>query len=657
MVLETNHAADRLTDRKGSSKWNPLWGVLGIGLPLTFAGQMRPAAMYLRARELIPLYATEWIILALLGLIAAGSFAVLDMVAVKSRWRIEPGTIPKMGFAIVVAASFFFGVSTWFGTFRDAPALMHSWKYLLIVLAAFAGMVGFRGWFHAEIAILATMARFLSLVGFATLLSLSFVRDTTSQAHAEPPATIHGKTSGPNIVLISVDTLAAEHLQPYGSRRQTSPNIAEFSSHAIVFQRFHANANFTTPAIASILTGGPPWTHRALQLEGHADRASIIESLPARLHAAGYQTAYFGSNPYAGARRQGYSAYFDHEDSDIDWIYGPCFDALTLRLPYLCPAAENPLIKVSYLAVVRAASAVGFLRLSPHSDLERMVARVGRWTKGRDRAPVFLWVHFFPPHEPYAAPEPWLGQFDPSLAARRTFNSDFALESSSNPARFFDMSLEPASRINTLEARYDESIAYVDYFVGKLISVTQQNLGPNTAILLTADHGESFDHGYGAHAGVMLYEDLIHIPLIIALPTAAAGLGQRDELAAQIDLAPTIAAIAGVAPSPSWAGQSLLAGPKGGEMRTIFAMNFEQNESRGRLTTGAVAALQSNWKLVRFFGKPRYSNMPRLQTQLFDLTEDPHEHRNVASIHSDVVATLSSEIDEQLALHGNATRE
>jgi arylsulfatase A-like enzyme len=661
-VLETNHAADRLTDRRvyskwNHSKWNPFWGVLGIGLPLTFAGQVRPASLFLGASELVPLYATEWIMLAVPGLIVGGSFAVLDMFAVKSRWRIEPGTVAKVGFAIVIAASFLFGVLTWFETLRNAPQLTHLSKCLLFVLVAPAGIVVSRGWFRAEIATLATMARFLSLAGSATLLSLPFVGGTMPLASTDRAMAINRPASRPNIVLISIDTLAAEHLQPYGSRRQTSPNIAEFSSHAIVFQQFHANANFTTPAIASILTGVSPWTHRALQLEGHANHPSIVESLPARLHQAGYLTAYFGSNPFAGARRQGYSAYFDHEDSDIDWIYGPCFDALTLRLPYLCPAAENPLLKVSYFAAVRAANAVGLLKLSPHSDLERMVARVGSWTEGHDRAPVFLWVHFFPPHEPYAAPEPWLGQFDRSAAARNAFNSDFARETSSNPARFFDMSLESASRINTLEARYDESIAYVDYYIGKLISVIRQNLGPNTAILLTADHGESFDHGYGSHSGVMLYEDLIHIPLIIELPRAATAAGRRDELAAQIDLAPTIAAIAGVAPSPSWDGQSLLALPKNSELHTVFAMNFEQNDSRGRLRTGAVAVLRSNWKLVRFFGEPRYSNMPQLQTQLFDLTEDPHEHKNVAAVHADIVATLSAQIDEQLAVHGNPTGE
>jgi arylsulfatase A-like enzyme len=648
MVLETNHAADGLTDRKVFSKWNPFWGMLGIGLPLTFAGQARPAALFLRASELIPLYATEWVMLALIGLFVAGSCAVLDMVAVKSKWQTDPESAAKVGFAVVVTASFLFGVLTWIATLRNPPHLTNTSKCLLFVLVAPAGIAVARGWFHAEIATLAAMARFLSLVGSATLLILPFVSGAMPLAHADFAASIE-RPARPNIVLISVDTLSAEHLQSYGSRRQTSPNIAAFSSQAMVFQQFHANANFTTPAIASILTSVPPWTHRALQLEGHANHASIIESLPARLHEAGYLTAYFGSNPWAGARRQGYAAYFDHEDSDFDWIFGPCFDTLTIRLPYLCPAAANPLIRVSYFAVVRAANAVGLLRLSPHSDLQRIVARVGRWTEGRDGTPVFLWVHFFPPHEPYAAPEPWLGRFDHSLEARTPFSSD--------PARLFDFSLEPAGRINTLEARYDESIAYVDYYVGKLISVTRQNLGSNTAILLTADHGESFDHGYGSHSGVMLYEDLIHIPLIIALPSPATTLGRRDDLAAQIDLAPTIAAIAGIAPSPGWAGQSLFAAPKGSEPRTIFAMNFEQNDSGGPLKTGAVAALRSNWKLVRFFGEPQYSNMPQLQTQLFDLAEDPHEHKNVAAIHSDIVAVLSAQIDEQLAIHGGPASE
>jgi arylsulfatase A-like enzyme len=629
--------------------------MLGIGLPLTFAGQVLPATLFLRPSELIPLYATEWVLLGLFGLIVAGLFAVFEMIAFKLRRGVEPGAAAKVGFAIVVAVSFFLGFLTWLATFPHAPSLPNTWiclKWFLVLFAAPMGIVVARGYFRTELTTLAAMARLIALIGSLSLLSLPLVSGTTPQAYAGSPIASVGAvstTSGasrPNIVLISVDTLAAEHLIPYGSQRRTSPNIAAFSSGGIVFEKFHANANFTTPGIASILTGVPPWTHRALQLQGHANGRAIADSLPARLHEAGYTTGYFGSNPWAGASRQGFSAYFDHEDSDLDWMFGPCLDALTIHSPYLCPAATNSLISISYAIAMRVASATGVMSLNPHSDLEQIAVRATRWLAGLEPRPVFMWVHFFPPHAPYAAPKPWLGQFDPSPAARDS--------SSSVPAHFFDSSSQPASRIATLESRYDESIAYLDYYFGQLISAIHQNLGPNTAILLTADHGESFDHGYGDHGGVMLYEELIHIPLIVVLPGAAAATPRRDELAAQIDIAPTIAAIAGIAPSPGWAGRSLLASPGDSASRTIFAMNFEQSDSRGRLTTGAVAVLQSNWKLVRFLGEPQYPNMPRLQTQLFDLAEDPHEHKNLAATYPNIVSTLSAQIDEQLGIHGNA---
>jgi arylsulfatase A-like enzyme len=633
--------------------------MLGIGLPLTFAGQVRPATLFLRTSELIPLYATEWVLFGLIGLIVAGLFAILDIIASRLRRGVEPGTAAKVGFAIVVALSVFFGFLKWIETFPHAPSLPNAWvclKLFVLVFAAPMGIVVARGFLRTELATAATVARFLTLLGSLSLLSLPLVSGTTPQAFAQPPVASVGAVSSadagsrPNIVLISVDTLAAEHLIPYGSRRQTSPNIAAFSSDAIVFEHFHANANFTTPGIASILTGVPPWTHRAVQLQGHANGTSIAESLPARLHEAGYLTAYFGSNPWAGASRQGFSAYFDHEDSDLDWMYGPCLDALTNHSPYLCSAATNTLISISYAVAVRVASATGMMSVDPHSDLEQITARATRWLGGLERRrPVFMWVHFFPPHAPYAAPKPWLGQFDPSAGARDA--------SSSVPAHFFDSLSVPASRIATLESRYDESIAYLDHYFGQLILAIRQDLGPNTAIVLTADHGESFDHGYGDHGGVMLYEELIHIPLIVALPGATAATPRRDELASQIDIAPTIAAIAGVAPSPGWAGHSLLALPSNSGSRTIFAMNFEQSDSRGRLRTGAVAALQSNWKLVRFLGEPHYPNMPPLQTQLFDLAGDPHEHKNLAIIYPNIVATLSTQIDEQLAIHGNAVGE
>jgi arylsulfatase A-like enzyme len=175
--------------------------------------------------------------------------------------------------------------------------------------------------------------------------------------------------------------------------------------------------------------------------------------------------------------------------------------------------------------------------------------------------------------------------------------------------------------------------------------------------LLTADHGESFSHEYGGHGGLMLYEELLHIPLIVSVPDASTHGTRRSELSNQADLAPTIAAIAHIPASPLWEGVSLIDKPNDVDDRTLYAMSFEQNGSRSRLANGAVAALQHNWKLVRFLGTSRYPNMPPLQTQLFDTANDPLELRNVAGEQTDTLNILSGKIDEQLARAGAAVSE
>lgn len=597
--------------------------------------------MFLHASQLIPLYATEWLILGIFGLIAAGLFALIDFTIARSPWRVEPGSISRVGFAMVLAVALFFGTLAWITSFKHSSPMLRPWLCTLVILLLIAGGVTAFGYLKDELAAISALARFLSLMGSVTLLSLLFNRGSAIATPPTPqvPATSTMRT---NIVLITIDTLAANHLSIYGYSRSTSPQIGKFSTSGIIFDRFYANSNFTSAGIASILTGVLPWTHRVLQLPGRANDYLIRESIPARLHDAGYTTAYFGSNPWAGGRIQGYSQFFDHKDSDLDWPFGPCFDTSANDIiPYLCVAASNLLIQYSYSALIHAAGSLDLITLHPHSNPDAMVERVARWTHAVDkRAPIFLWVHFFPPHDPYAAPAPWLRLFDHSSLALNPIES--------HPAVHFEAKFETAGRLEVLKARYDESIAYVDHSVGRLISTVREEFGPNTAIFLTADHGESFDHGYGSHGGVMLYEDLIHIPLIVSLPSAETK--RRDDLASQIDIAPTMAAVAGMPASPDWVGRSLLTAPAGEQV--VFAMNFEENNVRESLTTGAVAALRSRWKSVQFFGKPRYPDIPVLQNELFDLRADPSEHNNLVAADADVAATFSAEVRRQLSLHG-----
>jgi arylsulfatase A-like enzyme len=604
--------------------------------------------MYLRHTEVIPLYATEWIILATLGIGICGATAVLEAACKKFRLVAQPGAVSRAVFAMIVVAAAVLGTQTWINSFGYSGLSLPGWHTLLFALVLLAGIAA--GWRYCRETLgrLAWLARPIALFGGLTLLSTTFVTSPLPIESAAPENTLSRGIDHPNIVLISIDALSADHLVSFGGTRPTSPNIDALAAQSIIFQRFHATSNFTTPGVASLLTGLLPWEHRAFQLLARPTPASVADSLPARLHAAGYSTAYFSSNPWAGARREGLSAYFDYRDSELEWDTAPCFDVLENRLPYLCAASSNPLISFLFKAAVRAAAEVRLLDPAKYADPARIVAAEKLWISRHHNAPVFVWAHFLPPHDPYAAPAPWLGRFDPSSVANTA--------SSSHPEYLFDSKFDSVSRITALKARYDESISYVDHYVGRLIEIVRANLGPNTAIILTADHGESFSHGYGGHGGVMLYEDLLHIPLIVSLPGKSMA-ERRFDLADQSDIAPTIAAIAHISPSPSWRGVSLLERPSSAIGRTIFAMDFEQNQSLGHLSTGSVAALNDNWKLVRFIGKPQYPHMPPLEMQLFDLANDPGEQQNVATTHNDVVAALSSQIDEKLGRYGNAVIE
>jgi arylsulfatase A-like enzyme len=254
-----------------------------------------------------------------------------------------------------------------------------------------------------------------------------------------------------------------------------------------------------------------------------------------------------------------------------------------------------------------------------------------------------------PPHSPYAAPAPWLGEFDSSPHARTASDSEV-------PAAYLFSQL-PAPRVDVLEARYDESIKYMDYYLGDFLSKALPLLGGNTAVIITADHGESFSHGYGMHTGPGLFEPIIHIPLVIKLPAQDQG-ARTSDIAEQVDVAPTVAALAGFVPPPSWEGRSLLASwhasPSGdGTMsKPAFSMNFEQNPKRAALATGSVAVREGDWKLIHYMGALRYPLMPPLQDELFDLSVDTGELHNLTLVKPNVAAELRRLISDGLERHG-----
>jgi arylsulfatase A-like enzyme len=653
-------AAERSRDPARDLGWRvaalPALAVLGIVLPLTFPSLIEQYLYYFRAIDLLPIYATAWVVLAALSI--PGCVVAALVLKGLQRAGSTPWTGLKRGLAIALVATaaaavvqgVLYGLFIWLQTFGIHPGdpAGNGW----MIFAAAAGLaIALVPRTRAAVGKLAVPAFALTLIGAATLASLpvfawKYQPPLMGSPEASPdPA---AAASRPNIVLLTIDALSASHMSLYGAARPTTPMLSEFAAGATTFDRAYADGNFTTPGIASILTSTRPWTHRALQLPVWPRDATRRASLPALLSRSGYRMGYVSTNAHAGAAAQGFGGYFQFSRTDRTRDLSVCADGLSALLRYACAAAEVPLIARIESLADRLRGGPGSLHYDPRLATRPALA----WLHKVDRSkPIFLWVHLFPPHSPYAAPEPWLGRFDPSARER-----DIA---STEPHWAYLQSAVPAGEVATLDARYDESVAYVDHYAAEFLDRALQLLGRNTVVIVTADHGESFAHGYGGHTGPGLYEEIIHVPLIIKLPGQSAG--RRSEmLAEQVDIAPTIAEIAGLTPPGSWEGRSLLGACAATDaalnepQKPVFSMNFEQNPRRAALATGSVAVIEGRWKLVHYMGRLHYPLMPKLHDELYDLAADPGERRNLAPGEPQEVAHLRGLIDAQLARHGAA---
>ena len=651
----------------------PCLAVLGIALPLTFASNCDQFLYDFHALDLLPLYATAWVILAAVAvpfwILATAGLMGLDAVR-RPPGPVIAGALRAILLAltgVIVVATLIRCARTWLGTFGGALPLSADAALVLavglgaIAAATRAGRSALRA--LVPVATVCTAAGLLSL---ASLPIFGWHRDAAMEATLanasgaaaptqgpgpdqalpiETSATLPGNASRPNIILLTIDALSAPHMSLYGYARPTTPELQEFARGAVTFDRAYANGNFTTPGVATILTGTLPWTNRALQLPVWPVTRTRETSLPAVLERAGYQTGYVSTNAIAGAAKQGLGGYFQFARTDMTGHVTLCADGLSKYLRYVCAAEELPPLEEMEGIAARLRPPNDNLEHDPRLALDPAL----HWLATADRGkPIFLWVHLFPPHSPYAVPKPWLGRFD---ASRRGRNA-----ASTQPSWGWIQSRLPPRRVRTLEARYDEAVAYVDSFMGPFLQRALEELGPNTAIVITADHGESFAHGYGAHTGPGMYDEIIHIPLILKLPDETTG--QRcDGVVQQADIAPTLAALAGIPPPASWEGRSLMEGCAPGQSdpgaeRPVFSMNFEQNPRFAPLRTGSVAVVEGRWKLIHYMGRLHYPYMPRLHDELYDVVSDPGERHDLAAQQPAVVQQMLGLIDAALAQHG-----
>jgi arylsulfatase A-like enzyme len=620
----------------------------GVFLPFDFLGQLDGYVKYLRLHEILLAYAHGWIIHAAMGIACAAALLFLQALFVRAaklggRWK-----LPDAGSVALVAISFFVllrSMRDWLGAVDAQGEWLPRVGALSLGIVAIGAAVlavrfspkvvrGLRSFAVASLSAGMTLS--------ACVLSWSGASDLL--AAVGRPAQGPADRRVPNIVLVTVDTLSAGHLSTYGYARPTAPSLDWLALRATVFERHYANGNFTTPAMNSMIHGVRPWTHRALHLQARIDRRTASQGLLARLREAGYETLVATTN---------YSASPRHIASD-EWVSkarngltNSSWDRVLPVIPAAFPALSTLAVPTTLLRLVdRSLVWAGVWGQSDHFDAALVVDASRDLLSTRDRAkPFFLWLHMFAPHAPYAAPAPFLGRFDPRESARTRLDS--------TPAGYWPAARGDRGFPDRYVGRYDESVLQVDFQIGRLMQgLVDTGLFEGALVVVSADHGESFGHGFATHGGPMLYEDVIRVPLLIKEPRQSA---QRRVAAVteQVDLLPTILELLQLEARGTLEGKSLVPAMRGKPVDgPAFAMNFEQSSRFGKLDSGSVAMIEGRWKYTHFLGTPRYPGMPGVRDMLHDVVDDASEANDLMPAMPGLADRMREAIQSRLRAHG-----
>jgi arylsulfatase A-like enzyme len=452
----------------------------------------------------------------------------------------------------------------------------------------------------------------------------------------------------PNIILITFDALTAENMSLYGYERPTTPFMSKWANRASVFTKTEAASTWTPPTVASLMLGKRVWTHQLYHSEGPHPVKSATENLPLLLETNGYITMAFilnqmhASPEILGIANNFHIAPYENELKVLSGLLDK-FDALLYKLFFDKIRMYNWILKGDFILNT-------FLNLfSTYNETvtsfppEKAFFSFLHATNNQREKPYFAWIHLYPPHHPYLAPEPYMGMFDNSSEFRTSKSQEDVIMFSIHRISQKLPNRDVQSVIDTLRARYDEFIRYSDkQFEDFIEQLEKRGKLKNTIIIISSDHGEGFEHNYIGHNG-NFYEEQTHIPLIIKEPNQSEGM-IIDELTEQVDIPATILDFAHIK-IPSWMeGRSLVPILRGEKIlsKPAFSMNFQSNPSRGQqIKKGGIAVWDGDYKLIHHLGSDKRF--------LFNLKDDPDELNNLFDKETEIGNHLLSLIKEHLS--------
>ena len=438
----------------------------------------------------------------------------------------------------------------------------------------------------------------------AGLLLCSAVLSSTGKAGAPAASAAIGNSARPNVVLIVMDTVRADHVSVLGYQRDTTPNLKRLAADSVVYTNAVSASDITSTSHASLFTGMyPSWHGSYCQPPEAAYGRELTKQYPTLaevLQANGYQTVGVAANLYLR----------------VDFGLERGFDQFRIPRPVpLLPDDTRYLLRRTLRRVLSfAIDTAQFDRLySRGEDIDAALFSTLQQPTKPD-APLFVFLNYMDAHFPYVPPAPFNASF-PGKRPRLTQDDLEAEQTLISRGRE-----EPAGYRPHCVSQYDGGIAYVDAQVGKVIDwLRGKNAYDNTMIVVTSDHGESFGERHRVGHANSPYQNLLHVPLLIKYPRGARR-GVESRLASLIDVAPTILRTVQAPVPKAIQGRNLA---DAGEPRTIYGETFPCPVTQPpECPHGCAAKAVFDWPM-------KFISTSNGKRELFDLGSDPDELRNL----------------------------
>lgn len=457
------------------------------------------------------------------------------------------------------------------------------------------------------------------------------------------------------IIIFVFDAMCAQNLSIHGYPRNTAPNLERFAARSTVYHAHNSAGNYTTPGTASLLTGTYPWTHRAINISGLIARNLAKKNLFSVFGDSFHRVAY--------SQNIGAARLLDQFDKAIDeWIDPEAFSIINQVIGSKLPQDRETAYRAfdDFLTLsdneTSASLILGTIlnlltrrKLAQYNStdypsglpnanyplyfqLKDIFDGIITQLKTPAPKPWLAYYHFWAPHSPYR----------PTAKFTNSFLDNWKPEP--KPQHRFGLQV-PNSRLNTRRQHYDEYIANVDDEFGRLLGAMEvEGILEDNYVVVTSDHGEMFERGTDGHITPLLYDPVVHSPLIISSP------GQTSQVdittpTNSVDILPTLLSLTGQK-VPDWCEGKQLPGLGGRDdpQRATFVVEAKQNPAFAPIRKATIAMRKGQYKLIYYTGYESDDSF-----ELYDHGDDVEEMNDLYPQQPTIARTMREELLDHLS--------